>query len=99
MLAIPSDHGHFRIETDASDFAMGAILSQQSEDGLWRPVAFISKSLNDAERNYEIYDKEMLAIMHAFYEWLQYLKGTKYPIEVLTDHKNLTYFRKLQNLN
>jgi hypothetical protein len=62
-------------------------------------VAFLSRSLNDAERNYEIYDKEMLAIMHRFYEWAHYLKGNDEITEVLTDHQNLTFFRKPQNLN
>ena len=56
VLAIPADEGKYRVETDASDFAMGAVLSQQQKDGTWRPVAFISKSLNPVERNYEVYD-------------------------------------------
>ena len=77
----------------------GAILSQQDKAGIWKPVAFISQSLNETEQNYEIYDKEMLAVMRAFYEWSHYLKGAKQIIEVLTDHQNLTYFRKPQNLN
>ena len=98
-LAIPADDGQFHIEVDASDFAMGGILSQQQKDETWQPVAFISKSLNSAEQNYEIYDKEMLTIMYAFYEWSHYLKGVKIPTEVLTDHQNLTYFKKPQNLN
>ena len=98
-LRIPDDEGQFRIETDASEFATRAILSQQDKAGMWKPVAFISQSLNETERNYEIYDKEMLAVMRAFYEWNHYLKGAKQIIEVLTDHQNLTYFRKPQNLN
>ena len=52
-----------RIEVDASDYVMGGVLSMECEDGLWRPVAFLSKSLNEKERNYEIHDKEMLAII------------------------------------
>ena len=99
VLAIPADKGQYQVEVDASDFVIGGILSQKTEEDLWHPVAFISKSLNPAERNYEIYDKEMLAIMHAFYEWSHYLKGTHEPVEVLTDHQNLTYFRKPQNIN
>jgi hypothetical protein len=87
------------METDASDFAIAAILSQLDEDGIWKPIAFMSKSLNEAERNYEIYDKEMLAVMQGFYEWTHYLRGYNAGIEVLTDHQNLTYFRKPQNLN
>ena len=87
------------METDASDFAIVAILSQEDDEGKWRPVAFMSKALNDAERNYKIYDKEMLAVMQGFYEWAHYLKGNDAVTEVLTDHQNLTYFRKPQNLN
>ena len=82
------------METDASDFAIAVILSQQDHEGKWRPVAFMSKALNNAERNYEIYDKEMLAVMQGFYEWAHYLKGNDAVTEVLTDHQNLTYFQK-----
>ena len=98
-LIIPQPNKLFQMETDASDFAITVILSQEDEKGIWRPVAFISKSLNDTERNYEIYDKEMLAIMYSFYEWAHYLKGNNQITEVLTDHQNLTFFRKPQNLN
>jgi len=52
-----------RMEVDAPDCATGGVLSMECKDGLWRPVAFLSKSLNEIERNYEIYDKEMLAII------------------------------------
>ena len=52
-----------RMEVDASDYAMGGVLSMECEDGLWRLVAFLSKSLNEAEGNYKIHDKEMLAII------------------------------------
>ncbi len=99
VLAIPADEGKYRVETDGSDFAMGAVLSQQQGDGTWRPVAFISKSFNPAEQNYEVYNKELLAVMHVLYEWSHYLKGAKEQIEILTDHQNLTYFRKPQNIN
>ena len=52
-----------RMEVDASDYATGGVLSMECEDNLWRPVAFLSKSLNETERNYEIHDKEILAII------------------------------------
>jgi hypothetical protein len=99
VLIIPKPGRPFRMETDASDFAIAAILSQLDDEGKWRLVAFLSRSLNNAERNYKIYDKEMLAIMHGFYEWAHYLKGNNEITEVLTDHQNLTFFRKPQNLN
>ena len=53
----------FRVETDASNFAMGSVLSIKCENNKWRPVAYISKSLNETEQNYEIHDKEMLAVI------------------------------------
>jgi len=74
-------------------------LSQMRGDGKWHPVAFISKSLSPAERNYNICDKEMLAIIRALEQWRHYLEGAKYPVQVLTDHKNLEYFMTAQKLN
>lgn len=79
-----------RVETDASDKAIGAILSQQREDK-WIPVAFYSRKLIDAEINYEIHDKELLAIVAAVREWRHYLEGALYPVQVLTDHQPLMY--------
>ena len=98
VLLIPREHGKFRVEADSSDYANGAVLSQ-FVDGKWRPVAFRSRALNETERNYEIYDKEMMAIMDSMEEWRQYLLGAKETVEVFTDHQNLQYFRKPQKLN
>jgi len=53
----------FRVEVDASNYAIGGVLSMKCSDELWRPIAFISKSLSNTERNYEIHDKEMLAVV------------------------------------
>jgi len=63
VLAIPDIDREMRVEEDTLDYAMGGVLSLKGEDGRWRPVAFISKSLNAIERNYEIYDKEILAVI------------------------------------
>ena len=63
VLAVPDIDKKMRMEVDASDYVMKGILSMECKDGLWRPVAFLSKSLNETERNYEIYDKEILAIV------------------------------------
>ena len=73
------------IETDASDFALGTILLQYLGKRL-HPVTFHSRKLNDAERNYEIHDKELLAILDAFKEWKHYLLGADEPVTVYTDH-------------
>src|SRR5882762_2987848 len=100
ILASLDNSRPFRIEADSSDFATGAVLSQQSpEDGKWHPVAFLSKSLSPVERNYEIHDKEMLAIIRAMEEWRQFLEGAENQFEVWTDHKNLEYFMTAKKLN
>jgi len=79
------------IETNASDFALGCILSQYLGKRS-HPVAFHSRKLNDAERNYKIQDKELWAILEAFREWKHYLLGADEPVTVYTDHQNLQYF-------
>jgi len=83
-----------RVEADALDFAMGGVLSMKCEDEKWRPVAYISKLLNEAERNYEIHNKEMLAIIQCLEVWRHFLEGTKDQFEIWTDYKNLEYFMK-----
>ncbi|KAG5717884.1 hypothetical protein E4T56_gene1452 [Termitomyces sp. T112] len=100
VLLFPDDDSPFCVEADSSDFATGAVLSQQSkEDGKWHLVAFYSKSLNAVEWNYEIHDKEMLAIIRSFEEWRHFLEGAQHKFEVWTDHKNLKYFRFTKKLN
>ena len=88
-----------RMEVDASDYATGGVLSMECGDGLWRPVAFLSKSLNETERNYEIHDKEMLAIIRGLEAWRHLLEGAQYKFKIWMDHKNLEYFMKAQKLN
>jgi len=90
----------FQVETDSSDFATGAVLSQQSTtDGKWHSVAFYSKFLSSVEWNYEIHDKEMLAITHMLEEWRHFLEGATHLVEIWTDHKNLEYFITVKKLN
>jgi len=99
VLVIPDLDKEMRVEVDASDFAIGGVLSMKCEDEKWRPVAYISKSLNETERNYEIHDKEMLAIIRCLEAWKHFLEGAKDQFEIWTDHKNLEYFMKAQKLN
>ena len=75
-----------------------AVLSQEGEDGKWHPVAFYSKSMSDAERNYKIYDKELFAILQALKEYRHYLEGHLLSFEIWSDYLNLTYFRAAQKL-
>ena len=80
------------VETDASDYAIAGILSIVLDEGEIHPVAFLSRTLHDAELNYDTHDKELLAIFEAFKAWRHYLEGAGTPIDVVTDHKNLEYF-------
>ena len=84
---------------DASDYAMRGVLSMEYEDRKWRPVIFLSKSLNEMERNYKIHDKEMLAVIRGLENWRHLLEGAKYKFKIWTDHKNLEYFMRAQKLN
>jgi len=77
VLVISDLDKEMRIEADALDFATGGVLSMKHEDKKWRPVAYISKSLNKAERNYKIYDKEMLTIIQYLEAWRHFLEGAK----------------------
>jgi len=69
------------------------------EDGRWKLVMFLSKSLNETEKNYEIHDKEMLVVIKRLENWKYLLDSAKFKFEVWTDHKNLQYFMKVQNSN
>ncbi|KAI1006277.1 hypothetical protein K3495_g1940 [Podosphaera aphanis] len=79
-------------ETDASDYVTIAILSQYDQSGTLRPVAFMSKKMLPAECNYEIFDKELLAIVNAFETWTPELGSVEASTLVLTDHQNLEHF-------
>ena len=80
------------METDASDYAVAAILSITLSNGEIHPIAFYSWTLTTSELNYDTHDKELLAIYEAFRTWRHYLEGSGTPIDVVTDHKNLEYF-------
>ena len=99
VLKMPDPNAPFAIATDASKYATGGVLMQEDTNGDWKPCAFLSHSLNPAERNYDIYDRELLKVIRALKEWRHHLHGSPHPVKVLTDHKNLTYFRQPQNLN
>jgi len=77
----------------------GGVLLIKYEDEKWRPVAFISKLLYEAERNYEIHNREMLAIVRCLNEWRHLLEGAQNKFEIWSDHKNLEYFMSSQKLN
>ena len=80
------------LEADASDFALGAEVSQRGEDGHIHPIAFHSRKFNPAEMNYEIYDKEMLAIVEFLKHYHHYFEGQGQQITIYFDHHNLLWF-------
>ena len=98
ILAYPDNNCQFRLETDTSDFAAGAVLSIQKGDK-WHPVAFSSHTMSPEERNYPVADKEMLSVIRALEQWCHYLEGAKHQFDIWNDHTNLQWFMKQQNLN
>ena len=87
------------MEANACNFATGGVLLIKCEDNKWRPVAYISKSLNETERNYKIHNKEMLGMIRCLEAWRHFLEGSQSKFKVWTDRKNLEYFISNQKLN
>lgn len=99
VLIHPNFEKPFVVETDASDKATGGILSQRGDDGHLHPCAYRSSKMNPAEKNYDIYDKELLSIVLAFQDWRVYLEGSPHQVRVISDHKNLEQFLSTKHLN
>ena len=85
--------------TDTSLLAPSAVLMQPDISGDLHPCAYFSKTFSTTECNYDIYDRELLAVILALAEWKQYLQGTSHPVSVLTDHKNLSYLKDPHKLS
>ena len=84
----------FAIATDASKYASGGVPLQKDLNREWYPCSYLSQSFGPAERNYDIYDCELLAIIRALKTWRHYLPGSETEVQVFTDHKNLLYFKE-----
>ena len=84
----------FFVMMDASLTASGGVLMQKDSNGDYHPCAYHSATFSPAECNYDIYDRELLAIIQALKEWWHYLTRTKHPVVIITDHKNLGYFKQ-----
>jgi RNase H-like domain found in reverse transcriptase len=89
----------YTLEVDASQYATGAILQQLDEEGRLHPVGYDSQTFNDAERGYDIHDRELLAVIRGLLAWHHLLVGSPHKIRVLTDHSNLKYYRHPQKIS
>ena len=87
------------VHADSSGFAVSGIVSQPDANGILHPIAFWSRKCIPAGYNYDIHDREMLAIVECFKHWGHYLEGSKYPVRVRSDHKNLEIFMSTKILN
>ena len=96
---MPDQTKLFQIKCDVSKYVSGAVLTQLDSNGDQHPCAFISKTFSPTERNYEIYDWELLAIIWVLKEWRHYIQGFPHTTVIFSDHKNLTYFREARKLN
>lgn len=86
------------METDASDGIVAGVISQMGSDSLQYPVRYFSKVIQLAELNYEIYNKEMLAIVRSLANWRAELQGSLYKLKILIDYRLLEYFMTTKDL-
>ena len=108
VLMQPDFTKQFFLQVDASAYGVGAILSQEGEQTpamqqrtkpILHPIAYYSAMFTPTERNYDIYERELLAVMKALAHWRPYLGWTIVPFVILTDHTNLQYWKAPKNLN
>ncbi len=99
-LVHPDPQLPFIVEVDASTLGAGAVLSQHHrEPPKLHPCAYFSRKLSPAEQNYDIGNRELLAIKFALEEWRHWLEGAVHPFQVITDHRNLEYLQDVKRLN
>ena len=96
---MPDHSKPFQIESDTSKYATGAVLSQLDLNSDRHPVAFYSKTFSPAEQNYDIHDRELLAIIRALEAWRHYIQGSGHTTVILSDHQNLTAHKEAKKLN
>ena len=85
--------------TDTSLLAAGAILLQPDANQDLHPCAYFSQTFTPPQQNYDIYDRELLAVILALEKWCQYLQGTQHPVTIITNHKNLSYIKNPHKLS
>ena len=99
ILHLPNVRHPFVVMTNASLLASGGVLMQKDDNSDLHSCAYLSQMFTLAEQNYDIYDQELLTVIHALDHWHHYLQGTSHLVTLLTNHKNLTYFCQPQKLS
>jgi len=99
VLAHANLKDQFKLEVDASGYAVGAVLLQYKEDGKKHPIGYYSATLNEVQRNYDIYNLELLAIVMALKNWRPLLAGSPHKIIIYSDHLNLQYWKTPQQIS
>ena len=98
VIKMPDTTKPFFVMTDTSLTATGGVLMQKDSNGDLHPCTYHSATFSPAEWNYDIYNRELLAVIQALKEWHHYLMGTEHRVIIIMNHKNLGYFKQLQNL-
>ena len=98
VLMRPDHDRPFTLKVDVSQYTLGAVLSQRNNAGRLQPVGYFSKTLIPAERNYNVYNHELLTLVQSLEHWRHLLMGTSHPIEVFTNHKGLTKYWQPQKI-
>jgi len=99
VLLMPKLDQPFELEVDVSNYAIGTTLNQKDELDRWHPVAYYSTTLSETERNYNIYDKELLAVVKSLRHWRTYLAGAPHQIIIHMDHSNLLYWKEPRKIS
>jgi len=99
VLLMPKLEQPFELEVDASNYTIGATLNQRDELKHWHLVAYYSTTLSEMERNYNIYNKELLAVVKSLHHWRTYLAGVPHQIVIHTDHSNLLYWKEPRKIS
>jgi hypothetical protein len=93
VLIQPDQTKQFEVEVDTSNYAVGAVLMQRDDKNILHPVAFFSRTMNEAQRNYDVYNKELLGLREMFRHWRHYLHQAAHKVKVHTNHANLLFWK------
>jgi hypothetical protein len=89
----PDQTKPFKVKVDTSNYAIGAVLMQRDNNKILHPVTFFSKTMNEAQRNYDVYNRELLGLRETLRTWRPYLHQAKHKVKVHTDHANLLFWK------